>query len=410
MSFSEQAQAIVAYKVQSGLGVQATGAGGERLRVSGGGAQIQKNAVESREVRQDAQSTRGRHGSQRTTGEYETELSTGNMDTIFEALFRGTWGTADVEVSEGDMSSATIAVATNVITASAGSWITAGYRVGDVVTESVGLVAGNQNRDLRITALTATAMTVLAVDGAVLTDEAGPIASYTFTRTGRVLVNPLSGALVKRYFTVDEHDILIDGSEIYTDAVWTSMTLSMSPDGLFMANPSFSGTGQYETVTAVSAPLLTGPTASTGLPMAAIDAVVRLGTGDVVDLTSFEMTIDTVPDTPATVASVFAPDVFQGSMTLGMNLTMLRSDLLDVADFINETQLSLSCTVVDPDGNYIHFHVPNFTFGSVDKSALSKDGGARTQTIAVPSALIGIDEQGGAFDTTTLKIQVSNAS
>ena len=42
-------------------------------------------------------------------------------------------------------------------------------------------------------------------------------------------------------------------------------------------------------------------------------------------------------------------------------------------------------------------------------SALAKPGGPRTQTVSVPSALVGIDERGGAFDATMVKFQVSNA-
>ena len=62
----------------------------------------------------------------------------------------------------------------------------------------------------------------------------------------------------------------------------------------------------------------------------------------------------------------------------------------------------------DGAGRLPRIFVPNFTLGGVDKSALSKEAGPRTQSIKVPADLIGKDETGGAFDATMVKLQVSN--
>jgi hypothetical protein len=100
-------------------------------------------------------------------------------------------------------------------------------------------------------------------------------------------------------------------------------------------------------------------------------------------------------------------------MAVNMNLTMLRSDLAEVTKFSEETVCSLQLLAVDPSGDpqdFVSLFVGNFTLGSVDKSALSKQGGPRTQTIAVPTALVGKDESGGAFDPTMVRWQVSNSA
>lgn len=407
MTYSEQAQGIVAYKVQSALGTAASGSGGLLLRTTGGGGgKMTMAAVESAEVRQDAMSTRGRHGSQKTAGAYDTELSLGNIDTILEAVMRGTWGAADLTKTQADFTSLTTGANTIILASS--SPITLGLRVGDVI-RLLTQDAGNNGRNLRITGLSATTITVAET----LTVNAVADTSCSIIRPGRVLINPAAGALVKRYFTIDEYEINIDGSEVFQDAVWSGITFSMAPNGMFMANPSWTGNGQFTTATTGSAPTLTSPTATTGLPMAAIDATLRLGTGDVVDITSFSLTLDTSPSSPDVVASRYAPDVFLGSNVISMNLGMLRSDLLDVADFIAETQLSLSVLIAEPSAStedFISIYVPNFTYGSVDKSALAKAGGPLTQTISVPNALIGKDDTGGAFDATMIKVQVSNAT
>ena len=47
--------------------------------------------------------------------------------------------------------------------------------------------------------------------------------------------------------------------------------------------------------------------------------------------------------------------------------------------------------------------VPNFTLGSVDPSAFTKQGGPRTQTIAIPAGLVGVaTDTANGFDPTMI--------
>jgi hypothetical protein len=81
----------VAFAKQTALGTQAT-TGGSILRLTGGSmGKLAKAAIDSKEIRPDAQHTRGRHGMQTATGAYTTELSSGSVDSIIEAVMRGTW-------------------------------------------------------------------------------------------------------------------------------------------------------------------------------------------------------------------------------------------------------------------------------------------------------------------------------
>jgi len=410
MTYQEQSNAYTAFKAQSGLGAQATGAGAAELRTTGGsGGQMTKAAVESKETRRDGMSKRGRHGSQKTSGSSPGELSLESFDEIIEAVMRGTWGTADLAITNAtaEMSSASLSVGANSIVASAGSWISSGLRVGDVIRASAGLDATNMSRNIRITALTATTITTAET----LTVEAGPIAAWTIDRPGRVLINPASGALVKRYFTIEEHEIDIDGSEVFTDCVWGSIKLTMSPDGIITIETTWTGTGQMEPKTGVDAPHFTSPTLTTTEVLSVTDATVRFGASDLVDLSAFEITI-AIDLTPPPVIANVSPDVMAGSVMVSGSITTLRQDLLDVTDFINETQLSLHVLAAEPDAapeDFISLFVPNFTLGGVDKSALSKSGGARTQKLDIPKELVGVDERGGAYDSTMIKFQRSNA-
>lgn len=409
MTFQEQSNGYAAFKVQSAKGTQATGSGATQLRATGGaGAQITKNTVKSGEIRQDGMSERGRHGSQRAAATYNSEMSIGSFDDIIEAVMRGTWGAAlSVTNATGAMSSASLSVQANSITASAGSWITAGFRVGDVVRAPAGLVAGNLNRNLRITGLTATVMTVAET----LTVEAGPIATWTIERPGGVLINPAAGSLVKRYFTIEEHEQDIDASEIFTDCVWGSLKFTMQPDGLLLLETNLLGTGAYETKTGVNAPHFSSPSKAVTVPLGVVDSTIRLGTDDLLDVSAFELMMDIGPVTPPSLNKV-ASDVMLGGMRISGSITALREDLSEASAFLNETQMSLHVLATEPESepkDFFSLFVPNFTLGSVDKSAFSNDAGARTQTLQIPSDLVGVDNRGGAYDATMIKLQRSNS-
>jgi hypothetical protein len=405
MSYSEQALGYIAFAKQSAKGTIATAGDGNVLLTTGGqGGRLTKAAVESATVRRDAMSLRGKHGSRKTAGAYTSELFIGQFEAILEAVMRGAWSSADLTLAAADMTS--ITVAAHTITAAGGSWITKGLRVGHVVRLSGSAEAANNGRSLRITGLTATVITVAET----LTPHAGADTDFSLIRPGRVLINPAEP--VKTYWTLEEHELAIDSSEVFQDCLWSSAKFSFQPDGNVMVDTNWIGTGQMDTKTGADAPYFTDPDEITDEPLSATGATVSLNGEDMLDLTSADITIDIQANAPSVVAppsNPYAPDVFAGSVLISMNLTALRKDVAAVADFIDETQMSLHMMFArdgdDPDSDFLSIFVPNFTLGSVDKSALSKQGGPRTITMAVPSALVGIDKRGGAFDPTMITIQ-----
>jgi len=411
-TYQSQSQAWTSFKAQSALGVQESGSGATVLRTTGGqGGRLTKAATESAEVRRDNMSSRGRHGTYKTSGNAGGELSMGVADEVMQAVFRGTWGAANLELDEVDFTS--ITTGANTIVFASGSPISLGLRVGDVI-RITNQTTANNGRNLRITGLSSTTITVAET----LVVNAVADTACEITRTGRVLINPPAGSIISRYFTIEEHEVDIDASEVFTDAVWGSLKFTMQPNGIIMMETGWVGTGQFETVSGGSAPHFTSPTEPTGTPLSVVDATIRIGNTDLVDLTSLELTIDTAPVAPDVFGSgaiKYAPDVFPGDMKVSGSVTALRKDLSRVAEFLDETQLSLHILAVENESepkSFVSIYVPNFTFGSVDKSALSKSGGPRTQTMAIPAALVGIDDRGAAagYDSTMVKIQVANAS
>lgn len=409
MSYSENWNGYVAIKAQAAKGAPESGAGGMILWTSGGqGGQLTKQAVQSAIVRHDAQQLRGRHGSRRTAGTYNSELAIGRADPIWEALMRSSWSAADLTVDQSTMTSVTTTAST--IVAAAGNWIMQGLRVGDVIRATGLPDAANNGQNLRIVGLTATTITVAEALVANATAETG----FSIIRPGRVLLNGAAGALTRSYFTVEEYEYDLDASEVFSDCRWSRGVIRMQPDGELDTEYGWTGTGKMTTNEGGAAPIFTNPADPTNISLAATEAVIRFGGEDVLDLTSFDITLDLQPVAPNTISpGGLAPDVFLGTFQCAINMTLLRKDLQALADFDAETQLSLHLLSQSHDpapADFFSLAVPNFTLGSVAKSALSKQGGARTVTIGIPNELVGKDTRGGAYDPTTVKIQVSNAA
>jgi hypothetical protein len=320
---------------------------------------------------------------------------------------RDTWSATPLIITEasGAPPLASITTTANTIVCSAGSWIAAGLRVGDVVVLTGHSTPGNNSMNLRITALTATVMTVAET----LTLNAVADTAFTITRPGRKLIQ--SGTLIKRYFTVDEYEVDIDLSQVMQDFVWGSMRIGMAPNGLLTFDPGGIGTGHLTAGTIATSPSLTAPVATIGVPLSVVDATVRINGVDVVELTSLDITIDISPMSPDVFGSgsiKYGPDVFTGQMGIGINFTALRKDLQFLQDFAAETQYSIHILAVENEAepkDFMSIFLGNLTLGGVTKSAYSKDGGPRTQTIAVPMALVGRDITGAANDATMIKFQ-----
>jgi len=390
----------VSYKARS-TGVfgdaAAVGAGATVLRPISGGLNFTKGSIESRENRRDGMKTRGRHGQHAVSGSYQVELSVGSFDDLFAAAFRATWA-AQVTVTQAQMASGALSATTSAITSTLGSWITAGLRVGDVFRFTTGLT-GNLARNLTVVALTATVVTVREA----LAIVAGPISTWSLTIM-RKLVQ--TGAQTETDFSFEEYETDIDQSERFDGVRVTGFSFEMSPNGL--ATATFNLIGQKATpLLAAASPYFTGPTATVTLPLSVVDASIRLGADNLVDVTALTINYDLNAAPAEVIASPFTPDVFVNLAMVGGSITMLRRNLDQVSNFLNETQLALHvmCAIGTEPREFFALTITNMTLGGANKSALGADG---PRTTELPLT-IGIDESGGAFDGTMIKLVRSNA-
>lgn len=389
----------VFYKAESTFNSLPGATGGSAFRANGGSISMTKASIDSNENRSDGMMTRGRHGSRSVSGNYPADLSLGTFDELIEAVFRGTYvASATITDATAELSSATISVASNTVTFSGGSVITAGVRIGDIHRWTSGLDSDDQNKNLRVIAVTAT--TIEYAD--TLTDVGGSVATYSFSRPKTLLQGT-----TRRSFTFEEHEADIDGSEVFTGVRAGSMNLSLSPDG--MATIDFGFTGKdMQTFEAGDAPYFTDAVPTTTLGLTATEAVIRLGSEDLVEVTALNLQIDLTANGVPVVGADTTPDVFDNNAAMTGSITALRKDLSKVKNFLAEDQLSLHLLFTENETDptdYISFFLGNLTLSNATKSELGQDG-PRTQELPLQ---IGKDERGGEYAPTMIMMQTSSA-
>ncbi|WP_199085466.1 phage tail tube protein [Bosea sp. ASV33] len=396
MAYQSGRNILVAYKPETNFGVLPDGASGSKVfRPNSGGINLTKEPIRSNEVRRDGQITRGRHGSRSVAGQYVADLSLGSYDDFIEAAFRGTF---DAPLALAGLSVAADS-AGKTFTRSTGSWITDGVRIGDVGRFG-GFTAGgvdNNGRNVRVVGLTATVMTVADAVTTVAQQT-----NITFARPKKLIMGT-----TPRSFAIEEREIDIDGSEVFLGNRVGSMQLQMSPNG--MAQLTFGIVGRdMQAMTGAQSPYFTAPVATTSIGMTAVEALIRLGSEDILEVTSLNLNINLNAAGVPVVGSVVTPDVFTNQATVEGSITALKKDISRVQQFLNEDQLSLHLLFTENEGepkDFCSFFVGNLTLASMAKSELGADGG-RTQQI---NLLIGKDERGGAYSDSTVVYQTSAA-
>src|SRR3990172_4602284 len=227
MAIESAVDVDIAYKVETTFGVKPSAGSAQlirRVRVSGG---LAKETYQSAEVAAHLQVSDMRHGSRSVPLDFTCELSPLTYKDWMEATLRGTWA-AGATFTSGAGSEIT-SNTTSFTRAGAGSWITDGFRVGDIVRWVNLADAGNLLKNFRITALTATVMTVAE---AVIAN-ATPDATATGTVTGKKLLIPNTRAtIIKRSFTTDLHFSQTDFSRILKRLRFRRMSINPPPNAL----------------------------------------------------------------------------------------------------------------------------------------------------------------------------------
>jgi hypothetical protein len=368
MAIAELTSRTIAIGLQSALGTIAGTGDGKyqnfRPDTSGG---LTKDSFESDSIRRDQQYSNPRHGLRQGAFALSQELQIGGHNDLFAGLLRAAWAAG------GTITGTTIGIdaGTRTISDSGNGFITAGFKVGDIVRFEAGGsgTAGNEEVNLRLLTVAAGSMTY-ANDpwtSVMTTDAAGD--SVTLSVPGAKLSVP-SSSHTKDYFTVDDwHADISQGTRI-TDAIVNSVEMDISPGA--HATATFNMLGVNADLDNSAEYFVAADAAPTGALLAGPEGKLRYDGADSAVMTQISLTIDSGGEAKAVIGANVSPDIFR----LGVRATGSLAALFDgdaiLDNFDDEAEASLYIYLFadsTASSEFLIIKLPNVKINSADKAS-----------------------------------------
>lgn len=381
------------FKKETTWGVAAGTTGGQLLRRVTSDLDLLKSTYESNEMRSDFQVADMRHGIRSAAGTINGELSPGTYSEFFEAALRKLFAAGATTGVKTDIS-----FAANAINRGAGSFITDGFKVGDVVRATGS--AANSNKNCRITTLTALAM---GVDRTLTVEAVGP--SVTVALPGKKTSVPLTGH-TDDSFSIEHFFADLVQSELFTGCKPSQIDVDLPPTGMSTIAINVQGKG----ITPDTSEYFTTPSSETtsGL-LTGVSGKLRVGTTDLAVVTGAKLSIQGNYSNAEVVGSNEIAAVFPGRVRVSGEFTAYFEDVTLRDAFVNETELSLYLyltTGSEDNADFVNIIMPRIKVGGA-----KKDDGEKGIIQTIPfTALLNIS--GGSAvnsEKTTISIQDSLA-
>ena len=392
MTIQSNVTTEVRYGVESVLGTQSV-ATGQLLRRTTSSLALAKDAYTSNEVRPDQQVSDARHGTRRVGGGVAGELSTKTYDDLIEALLRGTWATGQTitQAAAGAVVCTAGGAGTGMGTITATTFITAGFRLGDVFRFTTG-PAGNLAKNFRIIALSQTSMTVSPSPVTV-----GSTATWSATVQGKKLVT----GTTQRSFTFEHRYPDISRSEIFLGNRIGDGQFNLPPTGMAMVNFGVQGVNMVSQ----SGVGFAAPTAATNTGiLAAVGGSLSAGGAPSALITGLDISVTNNLSSQPVVGSNTVPEIFYGRMVVTGNLSAFFQDATILDYFLNETEIALQAQLDDANAtDFLRFLMPRIKLMGAQKQ-IGADGGVILQSpfqALYSSGVSGVDDG-------TINIQRSN--
>jgi hypothetical protein len=358
----------IAYRKESAWGtIAADGVAAKQLRRVTSQFNQTAETLQSAEIRQDYQIADYRLGSLSTEGSLNGELSPGTYSDFFAAAL------AKDFVAGGTTTGASLTIATSgsfyTITRAAGSWLTDGFYVGNVIRLSgAGFAPANVGKNIQILSITALVLTVRTFDANTLTPE-GPIAAAGAAVVGKQTFAPLTGH-TSDSFTVEEfYGGGVNVSEVHAGNKVGSIAVQLPASGFCTVDVSFMGKGMMKTGNTQHFATATAASTS-GLTVGISGSVLVNGVPAGV-ITNASFTLDRGLEAAVVVGSKYAADIFDGRVNVTGDFSTYLENPVYRDYFINETKISLVFALTtgsEANAEVISFVLPSVKLGSTSRN------------------------------------------
>lgn len=368
---------------------------------------LTKTPIESQEKRADFQRADVRHGSRMVDGTLDGELICGVWQEFWAALVRRDFSAVStINFSSGDG----VTISSGVVTRAAGgsqSFITDGVKAGTVVRFTGLSATGNNSRNILVTAVTATTLTLAVIDGgAAIADIGVADESCSLAIPGKRSYVPLTGH-TSDSFNIEDYMADADLALLYLGCRIVGASLRMQPNGMVTISWRIMGVDQniYETS---AAPYFTSPTdAGVDTVLEAALGYVRLAGAAVAVVTGVNLEIDLGAANTPVVGSNVSPDIFYGrAITVRGQLQCYITSNANLTAFRNETEMELFLQFQEPGSapaDFFSIFLPRIKFMS---AGADDPDTVVTQTLDFEALLKPVTS---GYDSTTIVIQDSAA-
>jgi hypothetical protein len=367
---------------------------------------LTKQSFKSAQIQADRQYRDFRHGIRVVSGGLDGEVMPGIYSKIMNQIMGGTFTAGVSAVTPGAIAAA--AGPPGTFTRTTGSWISDGFKVGDIVRFSGYTTAtANNARNYRITALTATVLTTSGLNNEVVGVDAG--ASVTCSVVGKKLIVPQAGSFSDQSFSL-EHWYPDAGStgasELFTGCKADTMAIALPASGMGTAKFTIKGqqlatqTAQY--FTSATYPSITGVASS-------VSGTLRLNGVDLAYITAFTVNVNGTYTTENVVGALVTPGVFPGLLDISGTFTALFADTTIRDLFLAETEVQLNVVMtINPTVNSDFINL-NFPRVKINQATKDDKPGALMQSMTFQALNQINGGTGTSLDFTTLSIQDSLA-
>lgn len=395
----------IRWKRQTTKGTLASGAsGGQIQRRTSGRFTLQKETVTTEaEMSSQQQLMSNRHGTRLVEGAIEGILSPGTYDNLLSSVLRRDF-TAVTSIATLSLAIAGTGP-TYTITRTAGDFLTGGIKVGMVVRLTVGTMnAANKDKNLLVTAVTATVLTVIPVGGQALVAEP-TLTGITLAVPGLISYVPASGH-TNVYYTVEDWQPSVPYSVRSQDVKFTAASLSLPGSGNATISLTGSGLDQTSAVTVYFA----APTSETTTDALVAASGVLLVNGTPQNVVT-ELTINIdgrAQPADGVVGGVVRPDIFRGKVIVTGSFTAYFDSATLPDLFLAETNIGLSTVLTAGTGaaaEFVAISIPNLKLDSSEADD-AETGQKRSYNFTASYNAVAVNQ---ASEATTIWMQDSKA-
>lgn len=302
----------------------------KELRATTRNINLQKNILETQEVRASRQKSDARHGFNQVVGSYGFELALQDYDDIIEYAMSGTWAAGTTATTIGTDATGT---GTSKFTRASGSFITDGFRVGDIV-QGAGFTDPDINLPYPVISVSALEIVVYDPGDVISTEAAGGGKSVTLVGKRVDIGTTLrTGSFERQFLDVAQY-------QLFRGVAVNQFSLNITPEAIVGGTFDLLG---------MSAAAMSGSSVSGGAPtapqrtspFAAFDGAIFEAGALIAVVTGLTLALNNNRRLEAVVGAKFSPDVFEGQAEVSGEVTAFFENATLFNKFVNETESTI---------------------------------------------------------------------